>query len=80
MAETKEIRIVNHASGGSKKRTYKITLVYEGTHTEGTTIYAKYQMPIKLAETYSAGTAYVIAKAMQELYRTAEYADYIEIK
>jgi hypothetical protein len=79
MTMTRELRIVNRVQTGSRKRIYRINLVYEETHTDGTMVFAKYSMPIKLAETYSAGTAYVIAKAMQDLYKTAEHADYIEI-
>lgn len=73
------LRVVNHVSSSKSKKIYKIWLVYEGTCKDGDMIYAKYSMPIKLAETYSAGTAYVIAKAMSELYGNADHAEYIEI-
>ena len=73
------LKIKNRNIDGKQKARYKITLVYQETYAEGTNIYAKYNMPLKLAETYSAGTAYIIAKAMAELYKTAEHADYIEI-
>ena len=73
------LRIVNHVATGRSKKIYKITLVYEETYKDGTSVFAKYSMPIKLAETYSAGTAYVIAKSMADLYSTADHAEYIEI-
>lgn len=65
------LRIKNNMINGKAKKIYRITLVYKETY---------YVNPIKLAETYSAGTAYIIAKAMAETYKTAEHADYIEIK
>lgn len=72
-------------STGRTKKIYKIWLVYEGTaelnYGDGVTEqFCKYGAPVKLAEAYSAGTAYVIAKAMAELYSTAEHAEYIEIR
>ena len=73
------LKITNKAITGRSKKLYKITLVYEETYTDGTSIFAKYSMPLKLAETYSAGTAYVIAKAMADLYSGLEHAEYIEI-
>ena len=76
---TTALRITNKVETGRSKKIYKITLVYEETYTDGTNIFAKYSLPIKLAETYSAGTAYVIAKAMADLYSNAEHADHIEI-
>ena len=71
-------------SAGRAKKIYKIWLVYEGTteinYGDGVTErFCKSGAPVKLAETYSAGTAYVIAKAMATLYNTAEHADHIEI-
>lgn len=49
------LKIKNKNIDGKQKTRYKITLVYQETYAEGTNIYAKYNMPLKLAETYSAG-------------------------
>ena len=76
----KELKIKNRANN-KIKRLYKISVVFEDTYYNEETklMYARYQQPIKLAETYSPGTAYVIAQAMQKLYKTMYHADYIEI-
>lgn len=72
-------------SAGRAKKIYKIWLVYEGTtemtYSDGVTeSLCKFGKPIKLAETYSPGTAYIIAQAMANLYNTAEHAERIEIR
>ena len=80
------LSIKNQAgSAGRTKKIYRIWLVYEGTselnYGDGVTEqFCKYEQPLKLAETYSAGTAYIIAQAMANLYSTAEHAEYIEIR